>query len=159
MDRPKVLQRISPGAWTVAVFVALALVVAATARADDKGTATAIVTSQLELLKKQAALNKCLAASPKKNTPCIRQKALSLANLAGRQIRLIQAAMDGTEKPCVRTVALQEIAYLQIWRAGALALYRNERKKARRLFLSSLKIETAQRQLQPTCLTGVLTGP
>jgi hypothetical protein len=159
MDRPRILQRIVPGVWTVAVFVAVALVGAATARADDKGAATAVVTSQLELLKKQAALNKCLAASPKKNTPCIRQKALSLATLAGREVKLIKAAMDGTEKPCVQTVALQEIAYLQIWRSGALALYRNERKKARRIFLSSLKLETAQRQLQPTCLTGVLTGP
>jgi len=159
MDRPRILQRIVPGVWIVVGFVAVALVGAATARADDKGTATAIVTSQLELLKKQAALNKCLAASPKKNTPCIRRKALSLATLAGRQIKLIQAAMDGSEKPCVLTVAQQEIAYLRIWRNGALALYRNQRKKARRLFLSSLNIETAQKQLQPTCLTGVLTGP
>lgn len=159
MDRPRILQRVSPWAWTVAVFVALSLVGAATARADDKGAATAIVTSQLELLKKQAALNKCLAASPKKNTPCIRQKALALAMLAGRQIKLIQAAMDGTEKACVRTVAQLEIAYLRIWRNGALALYRNERKTARRLFLSSAKIEATQRQMQPTCLTEVLTGP
>ena len=158
MDRPRILQRIVPGVCMVAVFAAVVLVGAATARADDKGTATAVVTSQLELLKRQAALNKCLAASPKKNTSCIRQKALSLATLAGQQVKLIKAAMDGTEKPCVRTVALQEIAYLQIWRAGALALYRNERKKARRIFLSSLKLETAQRQLQPTCLAGVLTG-
>ena len=159
MDRPKVLQCVVPWVCMVVVLAVVALLGAAAARADDKGTATAVVTSQFELLKKQSSLNKCLAASPKKNTPCIRRKALSLATLAGRQIKLIQAAMDGTEKACVRTVALQELAFLRIWRNGAMALYQNERKKAKRLFVSSLKIEEAQRQLQPTCFTEVLTGP
>lgn len=159
MDRPKVLLRILPWGSTLAVLFAGVLIGAPTARADDRGTATAVVTSQFELLKKQVALNRCLEASPKKNTPCTRRKALSLATVAGRQIKLIQAAMDGTERACVRTVAQQEMAFLRLWRSGALALHRNERKKAKRLFLSSSNIEQAQKQVQPTCFTEVLNGP
>jgi hypothetical protein len=141
------------------VVSVIVLGVAPAARATDRGTATAVLTSQLGLLQKQRPLNKCLAASPRKNTPCIRQKSLALAAWAGRDIKAIQAAIDGTEKDCVRAVALQEIGYVGMWRKGALALYRNERKKARRIFLDSLKIADAQKQLQLTCFTGIFTGP
>jgi hypothetical protein len=149
-----------PGPTRVVALVVLAVLVGATAaRASDRGTATAVVTSQLALIEKQRALNRCLVASPSKNTPCIRKKSLSLAALALRHINLIQTAMDGTEKPCVRTVAQQELAYLRIWRAGALALSRNERKKAKRLFLQSGSIIDAQKRVQPACFSDVFAGP
>jgi hypothetical protein len=145
--------------WISIPIVVTVLAVAPAARATDRGTATAVLNAQLALLDKQRALNKCLAASPHKNTPCIRKKSLSLAKLAAREIRLIHDAVDGTEKDCVRTVAQQEVAYLGIWRKGALALYRNERKKARRLFTQSLTIADAQQRVQPSCFSEVLAGP
>jgi hypothetical protein len=114
------------------------------------------VQSQVELLAQQSALNKCLAASPKRNTPCIRRNSLKLAEMAQRHLRLTQAAIDGTEAPCVRTVARQQVSYLRIWRDGARALHANERGKARRLFLSSLKIASAQAKVQPRCFAEVL---
>jgi hypothetical protein len=126
--------------------------------ATDKGAATAVLTAQLTVLDKQRALNKCLAASPHKNTPCIRQKALSLATVAGQQIKLVQAAIDGSERECVATVAQLELDYLRIWRNGALALFHNQRKKAKRLFVSSLKIDVAQQKVQPACFADVLAG-
>jgi len=147
--------------WTsmvAAVASALALGTVPVALADDISTATAVLQAQLALLKQQNVLNKCLAASPTKNTPCIRRNSLKLATLADRHIRVIQTAIDGTELACVRTVARQEIAYLRIWRDGARALFRNERKKARRLFVSSLKIGDAQAKVQPQCFAEVLAG-
>jgi len=153
----------SPGRLArIFVTVTLAAVVLAFtpgARATDQHTAATIVYVQLAFLDKQRALNKCLAASPHRNTPCIRQKALSLATFAARQIKVIGAAMDGSERACVRTVASQEIAYLRIWRKGALLLYRSQRKQARRTFLQSLEIENAQEQIQPSCFTDVFSGP
>ncbi len=146
----------------ISVTVTLAAVVLAftpNARATDRNAAATILYAQLTFLDKQRALNKCLAASPHKNTPCIRQKALSLATSAAHQIKLIGAAMDGSERACVRTVADQEITYLQIWRKGALLLYRNHRKEARRTFLQSLEIQKAQEQIQPSCFTDVFSGP
>ena len=139
--------------------VAVAGSVAPAARANDRETAVAVLTAQLELLKEQKALNKCLEASPDKNTPCITKKSLIIATLAARHIKLIRAAMDGSEAPCVRTVAKQELNFLQIWRDGALALNRNERKKAKRLFVQSIEISDAQRKLQPRCFAEVLSGP
>lgn len=145
--------------WIVLIASIVVLATAPAARASDKGTALAVLTSQLGLVQKQRQLNKCLAASPRKNTPCIRQKSLALAVWAAKDIKSIQATMDGTETDCVRTVALQEVAYVAIWRQGALALYRNERKKARRIFLGSAKIADAQRQLQLPCFKQVVAGP
>lgn len=155
MDRPTRSVAIS----TVLTVSVLALAAAPVASASDKGTALAVVASQLGLVQKQRPLNKCLAASPRKNTPCIRQKSLALAAWASKDIKSVQAAMDGTETDCVRTVALQEVAYVAMWRKGALALYRNERKKARRIFLDSLKIADAQEQLQLPCFKQVFAGP
>lgn len=145
---------------SIAALVATALALGAVqaARADDVGTAKAVLRSQLAFIKQQAAMNKCLEASPTKNTPCIRRSSLKLATLADRQIKLIQTAIDGTEQPCVLTVARREITYLRIWRDGARALNRNERKKARRLFLSSQAIGDAQARIQPQCFAPVLAG-
>ena len=145
-------------AIAVAVASALALGMVQAAFADDVGTARVVIQAQFEVLKQQQVLNKCLAASPKKNTPCIRRSSLKLSKLADRHMRLVQTAIDGTELACVLSVARQEIAYLRIWRDGARALNRNERKKARRLFLSSLKISDAQAKVQPQCFAEVLVG-
>ena len=140
------------------VLTALSLGIVQAANADDVGTAKTVLRAQLAFIKQQAVMNKCLAASPTKNTPCIRRSSLKLATLADRHIKLIQSAIDGTEQPCVVTVARQEITYLRIWRDGARALNRNERKKARRLFLSSQGIGDAQAQIQPQCFATVLAG-
>jgi hypothetical protein len=78
--------------------------------------------------------------------------------LDDRQIKAITAAMDGTETACVRTVALKELAYLRLWKAGALALYGNERTKAKRLFLKSLSIAAALQRLEPGCFAQALAG-
>jgi hypothetical protein len=142
----------------MALAAASALAVVSAARADNRGTATAVVRSQLELLSHQTALNKCLEASPRKTTPCAVRSGLKLAASADRHIKLISAAIDGSEATCVRTVARQQVAYLRIWRDGARALARNERKKAKRLFVSSLEIGAAQDRLQPGCFARVLVG-
>jgi hypothetical protein len=154
---------LSHGRWVrmlpiIVVAGAVVLGIPPAARADDRETATAVITAQLLFLKQQTALNKCLAASPHKNTPCTTRNSLKLAKLADQQIKLINAAMDGGEIACVRTVAQQEITILRLWRNGALALYRNERKKAKRLFVQSGKIIVAQGRLQPSCFAEVLVG-
>jgi hypothetical protein len=138
--------------------LALALAAAPTARADSRTTALAVLRAQLELLAQQKALNKCLEASPTKNTPCTRRNSLKLAGVADRHIKLIQDGIDGTEVACVLQVAQQQVALLRIWRNGAMALYRNERKKAKRLFVSSLRLETDQAKVQPQCFAEVLAG-
>jgi len=137
---------------------ALTLGVVSPALADSRATVTTVLQSQLEMITQQKALNKCLAASPTRNTPCIRRNSLRLASMASRHIRMIEAVSDGTEAACVRTVARQQIGFLRIWRDGAQALYRNERKKARRLFVSSLKISNAQAKIQPQCFADILVG-
>lgn len=157
-NRRRRLRRLA-GISVTAALAAVLLAFTTDARATDRNAAATIVYAQLKFLDQQRALNKCLAASPHKNTPCIRQKALSLAASAAHQIKLIGAAMDGSERDCVRTVAGQEITYLQIWRKGALLLYRNQRKKARRTFLQSVDVETAQQQLQPSCFKDVFSSP
>jgi hypothetical protein len=153
------LNRLLRKRWIfAAVASALALGMVPAALADDVNTASTIVQAQLAFLKQQTVLNKCLAASPTKNTPCIRRNSLKLAKLAVIHIGLVKAALDGTERACVATVAQQEITYLRIWRDGARALARNERKKARRLFLSSLAVGDAQGQIQPECFAEVFAG-
>jgi len=145
-----------------AVAVLLAVVAGAmvtAARASDKGTMQAVLTAQIATNQQEQALNKCLAASPHKNTPCIRREARKLAALDGRQIAAITAALDGTEQTCVRTVANQEIAYLKLWKTGSLALAANQRTKARRLFLKSVPIAKAQRPLEKRCFVEVGGGP
>ncbi len=143
----------------IAVGVSMLVLGAAPAAlGTSAGAATTVIQAQLEFIKQQKVLNKCLAASPKKNTPCIRRNAVKLAAIADRHIKQIRGALDGTEVACVVTVAQQEIAYERIWRDGARALNRNERKKARRLFVSSLPIGDAQAKIQPQCFTEVLAG-
>jgi hypothetical protein len=143
----------------VVLVFALAVVGAAGARADDRGAATAVVTAQLTLLDQQRALNKCLAASPRRNTPCIRRAARRLATVAAQGIAAIKAALDGDEVACVRTVATQELSINSLWRRGALALARNERKRARSLFIKADDLGQAQARIQPRCFAEVLTGP
>ena len=133
------------GLLTVAVASATA------ARADNPGTIRAVMTAQVAELQQESALNKCLAASPYKNTPCILKQSLRLAALDDREIKSITAAMDGSETACVRTVALQELAYLKLWKAGALALHTNQRKQAKRLFVKSLPIAAAQDKIEAGC--------
>jgi hypothetical protein len=142
----------------LSVVGAISLWIAPAVSADDRGTATAVLTSQLALLERQNALSKCLAASPTKNTPCTKRNSLSLAKVADREIKLINSAMDGSESDCVRTVARQQLSYLRLWRDGALALHRNERKKAKSLFVKSLEIAAAQDQVQPDCFAKILAG-
>ena len=160
----RLVRRISIGARPgFAATLALAFVVAGalatSARADDKGAATAVVTAQLSLLDQEGALNKCLAASPRKNTPCITRAARKLAAVAAQGIAQIKAALDGTEASCVRTVATQELTIHGLWRRGALALANNKRKQAKALIIKSDQVLQAQRRIQPRCFADVLTGP
>jgi hypothetical protein len=154
-----------------AVLAAVLAAAAPAARADDRGAATAVISAQLKLLDEQLALNKCLKASPTRNTPCIVRAARRLAAVAGshrahhtsptakRQIGVIRSSLDGNEIACVRTVANRELSIQTLWRRGALALTRNERKKAKSLFLQAAKLLLEQRQIQPRCFADVLTTP
>lgn len=152
--------RVRPGwAATLALAVVVAGAFATGVRADDKGAATAVVTAQLSLLDQERALNKCLAASPRKNTPCITRAARKLAAVAAQGIAQIKAALDGTEATCVRTVATQELTIHGLWRRGALALANNRRKQAKALIIKSDQVLQAQRRIQPRCFADVLTGP
>ena len=160
----RLVRRISIGARPgLAATLALAFVVAGalatSVRADDKGAATAVVTAQLSLLDQERALNKCLAASPRKNTPCITRAARKLAAVAAQGIAQIKASLDGTEVACVRTVATQELTIHGLWRRGALALANNKRKQAKALIIKSDQVLQAQRRIQPRCFADVLTGP
>jgi len=149
-----------PGwAATLALAFVVAGALATSVRADDKGAATAVVTAQLSLLDQESALNKCLAASPRKNTPCITRAARKLAAVAAQGIAQIKAALDGTEAACVRTVATQELTIHGLWRRGALALANNKRKQAKALIIKSDQVLQAQRRIQPRCFADVLTGP
>jgi len=143
----------------VAAIAAAAFAVVPTARADDRGAALAIVDGQLRLLDDLRPLNRCLAASPRKNTPCIVRAARRVAAGATRHISAIRAALDGDEVACVRSVAAQEISIQTLWRRGALALTRNERKRARSLFVAADKLGQAQARVQPRCFADVLTRP
>ena len=142
-----------------AVLAAVLAAAAPAARADDRGAATAVISAQLKLLDEQLALNKCLKASPTRNTPCIVRAARRLAAVANRQIGVIRSSLDGNEIACVRTVANRELSIQTLWRRGALALTRNERKKAKSLFLQAAKLLLEQRQIQPRCFADVLTTP
>lgn len=146
-------------AATLALVAVVLAALSATARADDKGTATAVLTAQLTLLDQERALNKCLAASPHKNTPCITRAARRLATIAAQGIAQMKAALDGTESACVRTVAAQEISIHGLWRRAGLALANNERKRAKALILKSAGLTQAQGRIQPRCFADVLTGP
>jgi len=146
-------------AATLTLVAVVVGALATTARADDKGTATAVIMAQLSLLDQERALNKCLAASPRKNTPCITRAAKKLAAVAAQGIAQIKAAVDGTESACVRTVATQELQIHGLWRRGALALAQNKRKQAKALIIKSDQVLQAQRRIQPRCFADVLTAP
>jgi hypothetical protein len=128
------------------------------ALADDRGTAIAIMNAETEVLPLGNALSKCLQASPTKNTPCIRRTSAKLAEAADRHLKLIRRALDGTERPCVRSVATHEMSFLLLWRDAARALYRNERKRANRLFTTAVKVNAAKMKVLPACLATVLVG-
>jgi hypothetical protein len=146
--------------WSMLALVAVAVAAfAATARADDKGAATAVLTAQLTLLDQEKALNKCLAASPRKNTPCIVRAARKLATIAAQGITQMKAALDGTESACVRTVTTQELAIHGLWRRASLALAANKRKTAKALIIKADGLTQAQGRIQPRCFADVLTGP
>jgi len=150
--------------WACALVlgaVAAVAFAASSARADDESMIQAVTNAQLLELKQEYALNLCLQASPTKNTPCIRREARKLAALDGRLITTISAAFDRRETPCVRTVAQLEISYLTLWKAGATALSRDQRKKARQLFLKSAPIAAQQDQIEKPCFASVTgaTGP
>ena len=144
------------------VAAALAAVLAASAdaaRADDRHAAATVYYAQLKLLDEQRALNKCLAASPKKNTPCTVRAARRLASVAGHHVALIRGVLTEIEVQCVRTVANSEITIQTLWRRGALALVRNERKRAKALFLQAAKVQLAQGEVQPRCFADVFNSP
>ena len=151
------LARIATSAVVIAAVAVGAAPVNA-ARANNTRAVRAVLTAQTIEGQQETFLNTCLAASPSKNTPCIRRQALSLSTVADREIKTIGSTLDGREMVCVRTVAGQEIAYLKLWKAGGLALYRNERKKARGLFIKSATIADAQRQIEPGCFALALGG-
>jgi hypothetical protein len=154
----RIVERASLCIAAAAVIAAVSAASATAAHASDTRTAEAVVTAQILELRQENALNKCLAASPTKNTPCITRQALALAKLADREITTISSALDGTERDCVRTVAVQEIAALKLLKAAGNALYANQRKKARGLFIKSLAISDQEKQIQPGCFSLVLGG-
>ena len=142
-----------------AIVAAAAATPTASARlADDHTTARAVLAAQLVHTKQQQALNTCLAASPHKNTPCIRRQALLLAQVSGREIGLIKAAMDGSERSCVDKVAHEELAYLTLWKQGSLLLNAGQRQKAKKLFVKSLGAESAMNKIEAGCFAQALTG-
>lgn len=143
---------------TAIVAAAAAAPFASARLADDNATAKAVLGSQIVHTKQQQALNACLAASPHKNTPCIRRQALLLAKLSGQEITRIKAAMDGTEGACVREVALDELAYLTLWKQGSLLLNADQRVKAKKLFLKSYGILNAMNKIEAGCFSQALTG-
>ena len=145
--------------FAAAVLAAVLAAAAPAARADDRGAATAVISAQLKLLDEQIALNKCLKASPGRNTPCIVRAARRMAGVALRQIAVIKAALDGDEIACVRTVANRELTIQTLWRRGGLALVRGERKKAKALFVQAAKLGLAQGTIQPRCFADVLSTP
>ncbi len=113
---------------------------------------------QLAEVQQEKALNKCLAASPHKNTPCTLREALKLANLATRLIASITATLDGTEKACVRAAALNEIAYLKVWRQAMFLLRANHRLQARRLIIRSGPLLDSLTKTEKTCFAEALVG-
>ena len=142
-----------------AVVAAVAAAPTASARlADDHATAKAVLAAQIAHTKQQQALNACLAASPHKNTPCIRRQALLLANLSGLEVGRIKAAMDGSERACVRKVALEELAYLAFWKQGSLLLSADQRQKAKRVFLKSTSVLDAMNKIEAGCFAQALNG-
>jgi hypothetical protein len=149
------------GAAIVAAVVLLvvATIPAVAARRDDAGTMKAVLAAQLASTRQGNALNKCLAASPHKNTPCTLREALKLANLNMRLIKSIRSAMDGTERVCVRTVALKEITYLKIWRQGMVLLRANKRKQARRLLISSGPLADSLEKMEKVCFPQAVPSP
>ena len=150
------------GRWAACVALAAVCSTAliSTAAASDRRVARAVLLTQLELLGQQTDLNNCLEKSQTKNTPCIRREARQLVAMAVRHISAIDRAIDGTERRCALKVARQEIAFLRFWRDGALALAHDARKRAKRLFVASFKVERAQNKVQPQCFADILSqGP
>jgi hypothetical protein len=153
-------RRASARVATLAVvgFLAAAALPAGAARGDNLSTIRAVLAAQLAEVQQQKALNKCLAASPRKNTPCTLREALKLANLATRLIGSIKAALDGTEKACVRTAALNEIGYLKVWRQAMFLLRANHRLQARRLIIKSGPLLDSLTKNEKTCFAEALAG-
>jgi hypothetical protein len=139
-----------------AVACGLVVGVPAAALASAHSVARAVVSAQVAETSQEQALSKCLAASPKKNTPCIVREAHALANLDATLIESINSAMDGNESGCVRSVAEKELAYLALWRSGSLALATGHRTKAKALFVKSLPLVTQIQKIEPGCFAHAL---
>lgn len=150
--------RTGAAALVAIVLLAVAPLPAVAARSDDAGTIRAVLAAQLASTRQGQALNKCLAASPHKNTRCTLREALKLANLHTRLIMSITAAMDGTERACVRTVATKEITYLKMWRQGMVLLRANKRQQARRLLISSGPVADSLETIEKVCFPEALGG-
>jgi hypothetical protein len=155
-DRRRASVRVATLA-VVALVAAAALPVGA-AKGDNFGTIRAVLTAQAAEIRQEAALNKCLAASPRRNTPCTLREALKLSNLATRLIGSITAALDGTEKACVRTAALKEIGYLKVWRRATSLLRTNHRLQARRLLIKSGPLLDSLTKIEKSCFAEALGG-
>ena len=140
------------------VLLAIAALPAGAARRTDAGTIRVVLTAQLASTQQGQALNKCLAASPHKNTRCTLREALKLANLNTRLIKSITAAMDGTERACVHTVATKEITYLKMWRQGMVLLRANKRQQARRLLIASGPVADSLEAIEKVCFPAAVGG-
>jgi hypothetical protein len=150
-----------PGVACLVVAVFLVWVVPAVAAPrDNVGTIRAVLAAQIASTQQGNALNVCLAASPHKNTPCILREALKLENLNLRLVASIKAAMDGTERACVRTVALAEITDLKAW-VHAMALLRaNKRHEARQAIVATIPGSNALTKLEKVCFPEAIgSGP
>lgn len=145
-------------ALAVVALLAAALAAGA-ARGDTVSTIRAVLAAQLAEIQQEKALNKCLAASPRKNTPCTLREARKLATLATRLIGSITVSLDGTEKACVRASALKEIAYLKIWRQAMFLLRANHRLQARRLLIRSGPLLDSLTKSEKTCFAEALSSP
>ena len=142
----------------VVALLAAAALPAGAARGDNVGTIRAVLAAQLAEVQQEKALNKCLAASPRRNTPCTLREARKLANLATRLIGSITVSLDGTEKACVRAAALKEIAYLKVWRQAMFLLRANHRLQARRLLIRSGPLLDSLTKSEKTCFAEALVG-
>jgi hypothetical protein len=155
-DRRRASARVATLA--VVALLAAAALSAGAARGDNLSTIRIVLAAQLAEVQQEKVLNKCLAASPRKNTPCTLREALKLANLATRLIGSITATLDGTEKACVRTAALNEIAYLKLWRQAMFLLRANHRLQAKRLLIKSGPLLVSLTKTEKTCFAEALLG-
>jgi hypothetical protein len=124
----------------------------------DKNAAAAVLQAQAEVLTQEQALARCLAASPTKNTPCIKNTSRLLARLIDRHISQIQAALNGSERACVRAAARSAVKAFRLERSAAEALNANRRTQAQSLFIQADRISQAARRAEIPCFAALGAG-